>query len=130
MLASSEGTIEVDEFGNVICLYKIDEDEKDSFLSSIEKVSVLEYEQWIKSLGEEPDTHEDIVLFGAWLKDGTYEEPNSLARQEREEFLIGLLAENKLYYVVEKELQSAGEVEKTNNYSTETKQFHDQVVKI
>lgn len=74
-LESSWGTLTCDKHGNVIEVIGDEEyNGERNYLFDIAKIDLVEYENFLNSIGQELDYDEDMLSVGFWKKDGKYEE--------------------------------------------------------
>lgn len=72
---SSWGTLTCDKHGNVIEVIGDEEyNGERNYLFDIAKIDLVEYENFLNSIGQELEHDEDMLSVGFWKKDGKYEE--------------------------------------------------------
>lgn len=72
---SSWGTLTCDKHGNVIEVIGDEEyNGERNYLFDIAKIDLVEYENFLNSIGQELEHDEDVLSVGFWKKDGKYEE--------------------------------------------------------
>jgi hypothetical protein len=86
-IESSWGIVTTDDEGNVIELdvLEVDEDGERCYLLDIAKFDIAEWDRFYENKFNEPSpkpSEFDVLDLGYWLKDGKYNEPNHIWRDE------------------------------------------------